>query len=86
VLHTCALLRYSEHLQEFPKPTPNLDFLARLKNYSPANNFLSQLNLSALGRNDLVAQKYMRGYRSANLEMEEHEKSKLYDRVLNANV
>ena len=47
---------------------------------------ISTLNLSALGRNDLVAQKYMRAYQSANLGMEEHEKSKMYDRVPNANV
>jgi len=46
------------HLQEFPKPTPNLDFLARLKK-TLSNVSLSQLLiLLHLGKIDQIVRKY----------------------------
>jgi hypothetical protein len=61
---------FLEHLQEFPKPTHNLDFLA-----TSTKTALQQLHIltpshNALGKIDPIMWKYMRAYASANLEME----------------
>jgi hypothetical protein len=59
-----------EHLREFPKPTFNLDFLARLRKTALKQLHISTPNLSALEKNNPIAWIFSRAYRSANLKVE----------------
>ena len=45
------------NLQEFPKTTPNTDFLARLNKTSLQQLLILTLNLSTLGKVDPIARK-----------------------------
>ena len=57
-----------EHLQEFPKLTPNLDFFSKIeKNCSPTPPYLNSQSF------DPIAQQYARAYQTANLKVEGRE-------------
>jgi len=75
-----------EHLQEFPKLTPKLEFLARLNKTVLQQLLIWTLNLSALGEIDLIVLKYTCAYQSPNMEVEDVGKIKSKDRVPNANI
>jgi len=78
-----AVLRASPIIS---KTNSKLRFFGKIKKLLSGQQLpISTLVLSALGKNDLVTKIYAR-ISIPYLEMEEHEKSKLYDRVPNANV
>ena len=66
---------YTLHLREFLKPTPNLDFLARLKKLL-SNNSLSQVSIFRASERNPIARIYTRAYASTNMDVEDTTKNR----------